>query len=169
MSYLECKTWCFNFSFPQSRPPHTHSNRHTGPGREPASSRACITQPPFHVTSCFDHFYLLWLRTGQYPIWWRLKFLPTGILPKDFSGWCKADGWSEEGLLTFRSHIAWRELQSYTYKELSSPIFQMWVSESVSEWGIGNTRPNFHFLSDYTTQTKYFQHEHHLCNLCSTS
>ena len=32
------------------------------------------------------------------------------------------------------------------YKELSSSIFPLWVSESVSEWGIGNTCPNLHFL-----------------------
>ena len=32
------------------------------------------------------------------------------------------------------------------YKELSSTIIQMWVSQSVSQWGIGNTCPDLHFL-----------------------
>ena len=34
------------------------------------------------------------------------------------------------------------------YKELSSPIFQSCqsVSQSVSEWGIGNTCPDLHFV-----------------------
>ena len=97
----------------------------------PNLKRACMNC----FSNCY-HFDIWYLhRSGSFaPILIALRKLAKAAL-MDWNAFCP--DW--QGALLSFAHIALQELHSYTYKELSSPIFQ-------SQSGIGNTCPDLHFM-----------------------